>query len=199
MAKMNKNYNELLEEAKLGKISTNEINYVAQKLNEKSESNYTLIHILGKAKAIQYRNLIEPFLNYPDDPLVSKIALQCLCTYWDLTNEFSEELKIFIRGEDWDDFDDVRLTAIGISGEYLRSTSNKDLLHVLVDVFENLETSPLIKRAENPELVRSCAYYAIARALGKNYDQIPNTDKIINQLQRNSLDLSLIEQAKNLL
>ncbi len=193
-----KNYNELLEEEKSRKISQDELKHVAQQLNENSESKYTLIHILGRAKAIHYRNLIEPFLNYPDDPLVSKIALQCLCTYWDLTNEYIEELKMFINGVDWDDFDDVRLTAISISGEYLRSTSNVELLHTLVDVFENLENSTQIKSAENPELVRSCVYYAIARAMGKNYDEIPNTDKIINQMQINSLDLSLIEQAKYL-
>jgi hypothetical protein len=198
MAKINKNNSELLEQAKRGKLSPNEIDYVAQQLVENTDNRYTLIHILGRAEAIKYRNLIEPFLHYPDDPLVSEIALKSLCTYWGLSEQYVDELKMFIKGVEWDDFDDVRMAAISISGEYLRSASNAELLHTLIDVFENLETSTLLKSAENPELIRSCAYSAIARAMGREYDQIPNTTKISQQMQQNTLDLLLIEQAKHL-
>lgn len=196
MGKVNKSFSELLEIAKWGKLAPDEIDYVAQQLLESNDDLYDLIYILGRAEAVQYRNLIEPFLDHPEDPMISKIALKSLCTYWDLTGEYLDELKMFINGVDWDDFDDVRLSAIGIAGEYLRSTSNPELLHILINLFENLGTSTLLKNAENPELVRSCAYYAIARAMGKEYNQIPNTDKIMQQMQQNSLDLSLIQEAK---
>lgn len=196
MARVNKSFDELLEEAKWGKITSNEIDYVAEQLQENHDELYTLIYILGRAEAVRCKKLIEPFLNHPDDPMVSKIALQSLCTYWDLTEEYLDELKMFINGVEWDDFDDVRIQAISIAGEYLRSAKNPELLQTLIDLFENIETSPDLKNAENPELVRSCAYLAIGRAMGREYNQMPDTDEIMEQLQQNSLDLTLIQDAK---
>lgn len=196
MSQVNKSLNELLEQAKWGKITPIEIDYVAQQISENSDALYTLIHILGRAEAIKYRSKIEPFLDYPENPLISQIALKSLCTYWGLTEEYLEELKMFINGVEWDDFDDVRISAIGIAGEYLRLSLDPDLLHTLINLFENLKTNTLINNADNTQLVRSCAYYAIARAMGKDYDQIPNTKKIMEQLQQDSLDLFLIREAK---
>lgn len=195
------NYSDLLESAKSRKISRSEIDEVAKKISEISKEDsrllYTLIHILGRAEAIKYKKLIEPFLYYPSNPNIAKITLQSLCTYWDLTAEYLDDVKMFIQGVEWDDLDDVRIVAISIAGEFLRKTPNKELLALLVDVFEG--NNDEIKPAENAALIQSCAYSAIARAMGKDYNQIPGSAFIEKQLQKGTLDLSIIQQAKQLI
>lgn len=196
------NLNNLLEAAKEGTISKIDIDAVAKKINEigkgQDRSLYTLIHILGRAKAIGYQKLIEPFLIYPNNPNISKITLQSLCTYWNLTPQYLDELKMFIQGAEWDDFDDVRLIAISIAGEFLRTNNDKELLNLLIALFENQENSQ-IRPAENTLLIQSCAYSAISRAMGINYNQIPSIDDIEKKISNQTLDLSVVEQAKKLL
>lgn len=174
-----------MEEAKNGTLAPDKIDYVAQQLFSSKHNLYTIIHILGRAKAIRYKVLIEPFLYYPDEPMVAKITLQTLCTYWDLTRDYLDQVKMFLRGVAWDNHNDVLVIAISIAGEYLRSTKDAELCQCLVYIFEN-----------SAEHLKSFAYYALARASGKHYNQIPNTEDILDQLQENSLDLSIIEQAK---
>ena len=192
-----KDFNTLLEEAKWGKLSSEEIDYVAKAINEHQNDTrklYTLIHILGRAKALKYKNLVESFLNYPDDPLVSQIALESLCSYWELTKDYIDELTAFLKGVDWDDFDDVRLHAISISGEYLRSSFNADLARALLALFDN--PSFLTRQPENNELIQCAAYRAIARVSGRDYNQIPSIDKIGEQLTNHTLDLKPILEIK---
>lgn len=196
------NLNDLLEAAKEGRISKIDIDEVAKKIKEikkdQDRSLYTLIHILGRAKAIEYQKLIEPFLIYPNNPNISKITLQSLCTYWNLTSQYLDELKMFIQGVEWDDLDDVRLIAISIAGEYLRMNTDKELLNLLLALFENQENN-IVRAAENTLLIQSCAYSAIARAMGRNYNQISSINDIEKKITNQTLDLSLVEQAKKLL
>lgn len=195
------NLTDLLEAAKEGTITKNDIAGVAKKIKEISKdqdrSLYSLIHIMGRAKATEYQKLIEPFLIYPDNPNISKITLQSLCTYWNLTPKYLDELKMFIQGAAWDDFDDVRLVALSIAGEFLRTNHEKELLSLLIALFENQENNQ-VRPPENPLLIQSCAYYAIARAMGKDYNQIPSIDDIEEKISNQTLDLSVVEQAKKL-
>lgn len=155
---------------------------------------------MGRISVEQYKELIDKYLYYPGNPWICREALNTLCTYWKLTADYLDAIKMYIRGAKWDDTDEVRMIAISIAGEYLRKAFDKELLQLLLDVFENLgkinsitETS-VSARA----LIQSCAYDAISRAMGKNHNEIPyfeDTEKLIEENQLDSLDLSIIKKA----
>lgn len=199
-----RNLDDLLEEAKWGRLTEEEIQYVASQIKEckpaDSRNLYTLLHILGKATAgnpmaAQYRNLVEGFLVYPSDSMISRIAFVVLCNYWDLDKEYLPQMKAFIRGVDWDD-DDVRLVAISSAGEYLRKTFDRDLLELLIQTFEGNSCSSR-EGLEVEDVARETAYSALARADGREWDQIPPPSlQLIKLLKRGQLDLSVVEHAK---
>ena len=76
-----KNLDALLDKAKWSELTQEEIAEVVKRIeNFKENENdlYTLIHILGCSGASQYRKLVEKFLYYPEDSMISRIALK-LC------------------------------------------------------------------------------------------------------------------------
>ena len=123
-------YSDLLDRAKWAHLSQAEIEAVAQELQQPNPEadRYTLLHILGRACAVSYRGLVERFLDSPDDPMLARIALQSLVDYWDLAEQYLDELLRFVRGVPWDVDGDVRLVAISNAGEYLRSHRESNLL-----------------------------------------------------------------------
>lgn len=160
------NLDELLSEAKWGKLSEEEINYVVEKIKattpDDDEDLYKLIHILGKANAIQHRKLVESFLYYPTYPMISEIALQTLCDFWGYAKDYIPQLKAFVKGVSWDVDEDVRLLAIGSVGELLREVPDKELLELIIGIWENDQ--------EN-EIMRECAIESLARATGRDYKE----------------------------
>jgi hypothetical protein len=177
-----RNLDELLEEAKWGKLTDKELAYVVQEIKATTPDDdadlYTLIHILGKADATEHKQLLEGFLDYPSDPMISSIALAALCNYWGYANEYLDQIKMFIKGAEWDPDNDVRLIAISCAGQYLKEASDKELLQQLLALYEN---------AEEDELCREAAYEAIALAMGQTWDEI------LNQAKPNA---SVIKKAK---
>ena len=164
--------NELLEEAKWGKLTKDEVDYVVHRIKsstpeEEDDDIYTLLRILGKSGNKQYRKLVEEFLYYPTFPMVSSIALRTLCTYWGYAQDYLNELKVFIKGVEWDD-GQVRLIAISTTGEFLRNHPEKELLQLLIDslIVENKEEN------ESIELYRDAAYEALARAVGEEWSDL---------------------------
>lgn len=163
---------ELLEEAKWGKLSSEELDYVAARIKASSPEHedaelYRLIYILGRANASHYKNLVESFLFYPQDPMISKISLQVLCDCWAMEGRYLSELKKFVKGVDWDADEDVRIIAISSSGEYLRENHDKDLLTILVNIFEN---------SEENEVIQECVYSALARASRQEWNDLLNDE-----------------------
>lgn len=195
---------DLSHEAKWGKLTPEEIAYVEQKLQDKEadkdEDLHIWIFIVGRLGLIRHRPLLEKFLYYQTEPWVCIQALRALCTYWEYTNDYLKELKMFIRGVEWDPHDDIRLWALSIAGKFLKENFDYELLQLLLDVFEKLgELDSLHEHREYArEFIKSCAFEALAIAMGKNYDEILDTDDIENCLlngQLELLDLSIIEQA----
>jgi len=103
--------------------------------------------------------------------MLTALALQILCLFWGLSDDYIAEVKKFIVGSEWDDNDDVRLQCIGIAGEYLKSKEDNELLIRLINIYE--DTSDF-------ESVRGSAYFALARAQGKNWDELPPTTRILD-------------------
>jgi hypothetical protein len=129
-----------------------------------------LLHALGYVGAFEgiepgYVELVEKFIVYPPLPLISVAALDVLCNDWDLTEAYLDKIKSLMRGESWDYDGEVKVKAMCVAGEYIRKTSDKECLKILLEIFDNKNKS---------EEVRHCqlAYWCIARGFGFDDSQI---------------------------
>ena len=127
--------------------------------------------------------------------MLPKISLEKLSSN-DLAEEYLNEIKILIKGTKWDYFDNGRILAMSMAGNYLRTSFDKELLRLLVEVFENLENSELVRASDDPVLVRSCAYSAIECALRKKTNERLAPRITLEKFQNGTLDLSIIQEAK---
>jgi hypothetical protein len=167
------NFDELLTKATKDKLSQSEIEFVASELAKRrntSANTYILLHILGRAEAVKYENLVAQFLDSPSDPMLARIALIDLCDYWDLTPKYIDALRAFAKGVEWDSDDDVKLVALSTAGEYLNAKDDKELLLALKNAFLD---------PENDEIVRNAAFVAMARALGRKYSEVPSVTQLM--------------------
>lgn len=157
---------ELLHRAKWGTTTPAEVDGVARSLmsDDPERDPYTLIHILGRSGAVLYEDLVARYLNAESDPMLARIALQALCSHWDLASKYRSEVFRFARGEPWDDEQDVQLIALSAAGEMLRAGPDRELLRLLMDVFEVPNT---------PQSVRESVYCALARAFGLEWTELP--------------------------
>lgn len=173
----------LLDKAKWDKLTPEEVQYVVQRI-ENSKPNdpdlYVLIYTLGRSGEIKYRKLVERFLYFPSDPMISLIALKTLCDYWSFTEDYLSELLNFVHGVEWDEENDVRNVAISTLGEHLRQHPDNKLLQLLIDIFEN----------DQDEIDRETAYVALARAMGREYKEIFSSNWNI------LFDFSVIEEVQ---
>jgi len=124
----------------------------------------TLLRILGKGGDKSYKDLVEPFLETPNDPMIARAALWTLCVEWNLTSHFIPRLRNFVQGVSWDIGEDLRLAAFSIVGEYLRNNSDAELLRKLLAIFED---------HTERQLIREAAYHALGRAVGRDYVELP--------------------------
>ena len=188
------NLEELVKKAKHGTLSDQELDYVAQKIKENTTCNddnlYKLIYILGRAEAKQYRKLIEDFLHYPTDPMISRLALQILCNFWDYTLDYLNEIKKFIDKVEWDQENDIRLMAISCAGEYCRSSMNKELLQLLIRICDDPSEDSISQEG---------AFEALARAIGMEWNDIIAIDNLIETGEGDQIVLSVIEKARKIL
>lgn len=199
---------ELCKEAKWGQLTAEEVAFVVKrmkdcKLEDKNEL-ISLLYILGHASLEEYRYWVEKFVDYPSSTLISQQALKTLCICWILTEDYLEVIKRYIRGVDWDESDEVRLTAMNIAGEFLRKKFDPELLELLLLVFEKLgETERLYESSESArDFLKGCAYVAIMRAMGKNHDEIPDSEEIEEAIaggQLAFLNLAILQKAHQML
>lgn len=204
-------FDELAHEAKWGEISKDEIRYVAQTLKgfkpgEDSDDNLlgTLIYILGFAGASEYRYLIEPYINYRKNDWVCCQALKALCTCWGFTEDYLEAIKMYIRGADWDVSDDIRIVALSIAGAYLREKFNRELMQLLVDMFEGLgEIEGIHERDDyKREFLKGCAYEVLSRAVGEEWGYILEGEEVVKLISNGQLsptNLPVMQKAHQLL
>jgi Flp pilus assembly protein TadD len=91
--------------------------------------------------------------------MVSRIALQVLCSFWGFTTDYLEYVTLFLSGVDWDESDALKLMAISIAGDYLDGRSEQRLLAALVQIVE----SPTEFKS-----IRQAGYEALLRAEGRS-------------------------------
>jgi hypothetical protein len=159
-------WKELLEKAKSGDLSKHELDQVVAAIKDPDTKAdpYSLLHIIGRAMDASHKDLVVRYLKWPEDPMLSRLALQILCSYWGQTVKYMNYVREFLAGVAWDVEGDVRQIAASIAGEFLRTTWDHDLFRALLDIAPNED--------DLPEM-RVTAIRALSRALGHGYNEMP--------------------------
>jgi hypothetical protein len=150
---------DLVRRSKEGAVLDREIDRVAEILaaDEGGSDTYQLLYVIARSDVRAHEELVARFLDYREDPMVARLALQTLCTFWGLAGRYREQIERFIKGVDWDIIGDVRQVAMTAAGKFLREYRNHALLQELLRL-----TDP----ANTDKLERRIAIEAIAYALG---------------------------------
>jgi hypothetical protein len=182
---MTLNDDELLERAKWGKISDDELARVAERLAGGQGDPYTLLHILGKAGATNYRGLVESFLQHREDPMVARLALQILGGFWGETDRYAPAMIEFAQGIDWDVENFVCLMALSLLGEHALRCKDARIIAILLRVFDNEALDPV---------VREEAYFALGRSIGKEWRDLPPKSRLLDW--DSDIDESILAEAR---
>lgn len=189
---------DLREEAKHGTLTDVELEYVANRIKyfdpDKEDDGtlcdlFTIIEyadyqdvidgIRKKPRAIKYRHLIEPYLEYPRFDYVSATALGILCqSTWGFTEDYLDVIKKFIRGVEWDDAD-CAICAMSVAGEYLNQKKDAELEEKDIELAQLLKF--IMDDPTRDEVDRDAAYEALARASGVPWDELlifPDQEKL---------------------
>jgi hypothetical protein len=85
----------LLGQAKAGTIDKADVRRVASYLrrNPHDPDAYTLLHIVGSSFSIEHRDLVEQFLTAEWDPMLARLALQIVCSFWNETSRYLEHVR----------------------------------------------------------------------------------------------------------
>ena len=87
-------------------------------------------------------------------------------------------MKQFVKGVDWDEWEDIRYNEISIAGWYLTNHEDKELLEDLILIMEDDDEDMSIRKR---------AYVALAEATGKSIVEVSYAPEI---------DFSIIREAK---
>ncbi|MCC6933883.1 MAG: hypothetical protein IT292_11645 [Deltaproteobacteria bacterium] len=168
-----------------------------QQKNMLLDDLYSLILVIGRARAMGYKSLLEKQL-YSKDAFVIALVLEIMCLEWGFIEDYLEQIISFAVGMSWDEENDLQLMAVKILGEYLAQIRNNDdgsrklgiewkklIAQQLHDIFNN---------EQHEQWVRQGAYYALCRAGGKSWADLPGECAVID-LKPNSpdIDWELIE------
>lgn len=182
------NKGKLISRATRGGLSENEIQQVVQGLISGSHEPYEALLVVGRANARQYRALVDKYLTSPEDPMLSRLALQILCQYWGLADEYQDVIEMFMRKVDWDEDEDVRLMAISCAGTFLVDHQSAQLLSLLFQIF---------KDDSERQIVREAAYCSLALAAGKLPVELPAASRHFDL--ENDVDRSVIAAIETVL
>lgn len=132
---------------------------------------YSLLLVLSRARAKQYRHIVERFLNSEDSITVS-LVLETLCLDWQETEAYLERVVHFALGDSADGEDDIRQTSIRILGEYLAETRlattrelaaraedrRRQILMLLLSYVEDDMTDTVTRTASYRALLRAAGF-----------------------------------------
>jgi hypothetical protein len=164
---------------------------------------YAHLKVLGKAKLQNYRYLLERYLD-SKDPFIVSMVLETLCLEWEDSASCLERVVRFAVGVGWDEEEDVRLTAIKVMGEHLRTPVSEivakgegvlppaetHVIELLISVFED-DTSE--------QWTRQGAYYALLRAKGVDWENIPSECAMLDLNQGSKdIDWKMLENLREL-
>ena len=179
-------YEELLARIEKSVLSSQELAMVATELqkDEPEAFRHTLLLILYNAQAKKYRELVEQYLRDEEDNLLASLALETLCG-WGYTEQYRDEVLQSMGGAPWDAEGNVRIKAISIAGNYLRSHTQSEFLSELLRIFDD---------ADEAKRWRQWAYCALARAMGRNYNEIPGAARDFDL--ETEIDPNVVQEAR---
>ncbi|TDD58167.1 hypothetical protein E1263_20265 [Kribbella antibiotica] len=150
---------QLVARAKDGSLSTADVDEVVQRLKSEApgESTYRLLYVVGRTGATRHESLVASFLDCQEDPMLARLALQTLCTFWGKSDQYLSDLRRFVAGVDWDTDGDVQQVALSAAGEYLRHNRDRTLFQSVFNA---------CTKALGGEVDQRVALAALARALG---------------------------------
>jgi hypothetical protein len=161
-------FHELVARAKQGRVTLAERDELKRALPSLSEGEeiYDALFVIGKAGGPEDAAIMEHYLDYPGDPMLTRLALQVLCNWWGLQREYRTELLRFVAGVKWDleDGGYVRLVAISATGELARESHDRPAIAALMTVYAS---------DGEPDAFRRAAYSALLRAAGKAWAEVP--------------------------
>lgn len=151
-------------------MSSSELREVASMLSsgQGDPDTYELLYVLARSGARSYEELVASFVEYSEDPMVARLALQTLCTFWGLTDRYRDTVVRFLEGVEWDYLGDVRQVAISAAGGFLAENQDCGFLDQLLRLSDS---------ANEEEVERRIAVEAIARAIGVPAERSINPDK----------------------
>lgn len=132
----------------------------------------------------EYITLLEKFLDYHQDLDGPLYALSILCINWDLTSQYAEKIKSFLKGVAWDS-GIVKRKAIYIAVDLIQEAHDKECLQFLITILENKQEGTF-----NREIAFKC----ICKSIGIDWDDIPEIDP--DHLR--DTDKEIIEKARQI-
>ena len=147
-------------------ISRSELAQIADLASSGNSDNlYVVLRALGLAGSSAHRRIMERYLLYPRNPIISALALKALCLWWRLAADYRTQLIEFMHGVDWDLDGYLRLQIISITGEYLRGNKDPELLRIVLDIFSD---------PAEITLIRGAAYRSMLRSEGVEWRDMPS-------------------------
>lgn len=163
---------QLLKAATARDLTPAEIDSVVRALRAgpgQLQETYRLILILGRANAVEHASLVYSYASECADPMLARVALQVLCSFWQMTGAHLPLVKRFLARDPCDPEEDVRQMAISVAGEYLRQHEDSELLRALIHIVES---------EDEDEVRRADAYLSLARAMGREWEDLPPVSRL---------------------
>lgn len=119
-------FRNMLDKAKSGELSPEDLGIAVKAITEGRADGgdlYTVLHVVGRGGTSVHAGAVRKYLRMPEDPMLSRLALQILCDWWGMASQFLPELQEFVTGVDWDTDHEVRDIAVSIAGGHIRRFS----------------------------------------------------------------------------
>ena len=100
--------------------------------------------------------------------MLARLALQVLCRYWGLADDYASDIRRFVAGLEWDEDYDVRIMAISCTDSLLASPQHRDLLG---------EVYSIATDSTEDDVARQAAYTALAISIGVSPSELPSPAK----------------------
>lgn len=137
---MPKSIGNLFERAKWGPpLDNDEIDWVARQLIDGSihtgDGIEDALYILGRSSAKRYRDLVEKYLQYKQDPYIAGQAVWVLTHHWEDYGRYLDYAHEAVSGFPWDSTNEVRRKVVATYSEYLTSSPEPNLIRAIWNLF----------------------------------------------------------------
>ena len=121
-------------------LAKDEKDFIVFKLNsyDNSEELGQAIRAFGLSNSASYENIckVEKYITSKSDIVLSSVVkVLCDKSYWGLSENYIEKLKVFLKKEDAFELSETQIAVFSVMGEYLNRTSDAELYKFLYEMF----------------------------------------------------------------